>query len=576
MYITAIPNRNSPPCLLLRESYREGGKVKKRTLVNLSKWPPELVEGLRVLLRGGRAVACLQESFEVVRSHPHGHVVAALGTLRRVGLERLLSGRRCRERDLIVAMIVARILEPSSKLATMRGLATETASSTLGELLRVGSASEDDLYAAMDWLVKRQEGIERSLASKHLTEGVLVLYDLTSTYFEGRKCPLAKFGYSRDGKRDKRQIVFGLLCTAAGVPVAVEVFEGNTGDPKTVSAQVSKVRRRFGLERIVFVGDRGMLTEARLREDLRGVKGLDWISALTAVQVRGLVEAGSLQLSLFDEQDLAEIDSPDYPGERLIACKNPLLAEERGRKREELLKATEKELDQIVQASQRSKRALKGQDRIGMRVGKVLGRFKVAKHFILTISDECFTYQRDTEGIKREADLDGIYIIRTSITDPETSSAEETVRNYKRLSVVERAFRSLKTVDLNVRPIHHRLPERVRAHLFLCMLAYYVEWHMRQALAPILFDDDDLPAGQALRHSVVAPAKRSPKAQRKARSKRTDDNLPVHSFQTLLQDLATIVKSHHRPKLPKLPDFDKITIPTSLQQRAFDLLRVKL
>jgi len=365
------------------------------------------------------------------------------------------------------------------------------------------------------------------------------------------------------------------LCTVEGVPVAVEVFEGNTSDPKTLGAQIRKVREKFGIQRVAFVGDRGMITQARIREDFQVVEGLDWITALTAPQVRGLVETGSLQLSLFDEQDLAEIYSPDYPGERLIACRNPLLADERARKREELLQATERELDKIVAATQRTQRPLRGQDKIGIRVGKVLGRFKMAKHFRLTITDKSFQYERDTERIRQEANLDGIYMIRTSVPE-HTLSADEAVHSYKRLSTVERAFRSMKTVDLKVRPIHHRLSDRVRAHVFLCMLAYYVEWHMRKALAPILFDDDDPQAGEALRESVVAPAQRSPKALRKAHTKRTVEDEPVHSFRTLLEDLATIVKSRCQPKHPQIPSFEKTTIPTPIQQRALDLLRVRL
>ena len=575
MYIEAVPNRDSPPCILLRESYRVGNKVRKRTIANLTRWPPELVEGLRSLLRGGTTVEDLSACFDVVRSRPHGHVAAVLGTLRRVGLERRLSTRRCRHRDRVVAMIVARIIDPSSKLATARGLDPQTGSSTLAALLDLGSVDEDDLYEAMDWLIERQDRIEQALAAKHLADGTLVLYDLSSTYFEGHTCPLARLGHSHDGKNDKLQIVFGLLCTVKGIPVAVEVFEGNMADPKTFTAQVRKVRERFGLERIVFVGDRGMITEARIRQDLRDVEGLDWISALRAPQIRALVEGGSLQLSLFDQQDLAEIRSPDYPQERLMVCKNPVLGEERARKRQDLLQATERDLDKIVEATRRPKRRLKGQDRIGLRVGKVLGRFKVAKHFRVTITDDGFAYERDAARITQEASLDGIYVIRTSVP-AETLSAEQAVGVYKQLSTVERAFRSLKTVDLKVRPIHHRTADRVRAHVFLCMLAYYVTWHMRQALAPILFDDDGKPASQALRKSVVAPAARSAKAQRKAQTKRTEDDLPVHSFQTLVNDLATITKNRHAPRQPNLPAFDKITLPTALQQRALDLLGVRV
>lgn len=576
MYIEIVPNRNSRPAILLREGKREGKRIVKRTLANLTDWPKEQVEALRSVLKGRTTVQSLEESFEVVRSRPHGHVAAALGVLRQVGLERLLSMRRSRERDLVVAMLIARIVEPASKLATARGLSRQTGSTTLGELLNVEEATEDDLYRALDWLLENQDRIERGLAKRHLERGTLMLYDLTSTYFEGCSCPLARFGHSRDEKKSKRQIVFGLLCTAQGVPVATKVFEGNTRDEATLSEQVRAVRERFGLERVVFVGDRGLITQTRIREDLRGLEGLDWISALTAKQIRRLVEGEALQLSLFDERDLAEISSPDYPSERLVACKNPLLAEERRRKREELLVATERELDKIVQASGRAKYALKGKDKIGMRVGKVLGRFKVGKHFVTEITEESFTYKRDVERIAQEAALDGIYVLRTSVMETEVLSAEQTVSNYKSLSTVERAFRSLKTVDLKVRPIYHHLPDRVRAHVFLCMLAYYVEWHMRRALAPVLFDDHDRKTAQALRHSVVAPAQRSPKALSKIQMKRTEDGLPVHSFHTLLNDMATIVKNHMEPKEDGLPSFEKMTRPTPLQQRVLDLLGVRL
>lgn len=575
MYIETVRNRHSPPCILLRESVREGPKVRKRTLANLTHWPPALVDGLRILLGGGSAVPNLEESFEVVRSLPHGHVAAVLGLLRRLGLPELVSARRCRERDLVLAMVAARILEPQSKLATARAFRAETASNTLGECLGIDSADEDELYAVMDWLEERQARIEQKLAQRHLQDGVLMLYDVTSTYFEGRSCPLARYGHSRDGRKDKLQIVFGLLCTGEGIPVAVEVFEGNTKDCRTLSGQIRKIRERFGLQRVALVGDRGLITEARIREELRDVEGLDWIAALTAPAIRGLVETGCFQLSLFDERDLAELQSPDYPDERLVACKNPFLAEERARKREDLLQATERELDKIVAATQRATRPLRGRERIGMRVGKVLGRFKVGKHFIITITDDRFHYQRDHVRIQNEAALDGVYIIRTSLP-AEVSSATATVRAYKRLSTVERAFRSFKSVDLHVRPIHHRLAGRVRTHVFLCMLAYYVEWHLRAALAPILFDDDAPRAGEAQRASIVAPAQRSPQTLRKIQTRRTEDGFPVHSFQTLFKDLATIVRSHYRPKQSDLPGFDKITMPTPLQQRVFDLLHVKL
>jgi hypothetical protein len=573
MHIEVVPNRNSKPCILLRESFREGGKVRKRTLANLSKLPQAAVEGLRVLLRGGSVVEDLSQSFEVIRSRPYGHVTAVLGTLRQLGLDHEISPERCPERDLVVAMIVARILEPCSKLATSRGLGEEAHLSTLVEELDLSQVDEAKLYAAMDWLFVRQATIEQRLARRHLQDGSLVLYDVTSTYFEGRTCPLAQIGYSRDGKKGTLQIVFGLLCNREGCPVAVEVFEGNVADPKTLSPQVAKVRERFGLQRVVFVGDRGMLTSARLREDFEGVAGLGWISALRTTEIQKLVAGPGFQFSLFDERDFGEVQSPEFPGERLIACRNPLLQEERARKREELLAATEQELDLIVQATQRPKNRLQGKDRIGLRVGKVRDRFKVGKHFLLTITETSFTYHRNQQGIDAEAALDGIYVIRTNVAASELS-AEDVVRSYKSLSTVERAFRSYKSVDLHVRPIYHQLPERVRTHVFLCMLAYYVEWHMRKRLAPLLFDDEDPPAGQPLRSSIVAPAKRSPRAEQKVLTRRTVDNLPVHSFATLLKDLSTLTKNRVQPKIAISAPFDSLTRPTPLQQKALSLLGV--
>lgn len=576
MYIERVPNRQSPPAILLRESYREDGKVRKRTLANLSKLPTEAVDGLQTLLKGGTAVSELSESFTITRSVPHGHVAAVLGTARRLGLPALLASSSSRERDLVVAMVVARIIAPDSKLATVRGFNPDTCQSTLGEQLGVSQADEDELYAAMDWLVERQAEIETRLGKKHLSEGTLVLYDVSSTYFEGESCPLVQFGYNRDRKRGKAQIVFGLLCDAQGCPVAVEVFAGNQGDPTTLPAQIAKVRQRFGIHHVVWVADRGLLTEARIRENLREVEGLDWISGLTSPQIRALVEQDDLQLSVFDQQDLVELTSEAYPGERLMACRNPLLAHSRTEKRETLLKMTEAELDKIVAATQRDKRRLKGADKIGLRVGKVLNRFKVAKHFTLEITDDGFAYHRNLEQIDAEAALDGVYLVRTSVT-ADTLTAEATVQAYKSLSSVEQAFRSLKNIDLKIRPIYHRLEERVKAHVFLCMLAYYVEWHMRQALAPILFDDHLPEAAQQQRSSVVAKAKRSQAAQLKAQRKRTADELPVHSFQTLLADLATIAKNHIQSHLPQgLISFVKLTRPTPLQQKALNLLKVSL
>ena len=563
--------------VFLRQSYREGGKVHKRTVGSLKGLPPMMVEQFRRILRGETLVPA-SEAFEVVRSFPHGHVAAVLGTLHKLELEKLLATRPSRERDLAVAMIVGRIIDPCSKLATSRSLEEETAFTSLGETLGLERVDEDDLYGAMDWLITRQHRIEDKLAKRHLEDGCLVLYDVSSTYYTGTECSLAKFGHDRDGKVGFPQIEFGLLCNREGCPVAIEVFEGNVADPKTLGSQIKKVRDRFGLGRVVMVGDRGMITEARIREELSPVEGLDWITALRGPAIRKLAEEGAIQLSLFDQRDLAEISAPQYPGERLIACRNPLLGQERARKREELLRATEKDLEKIVSATQKPKGGLRGKGEIGLRVGAVIKRHKVAKHFKLQIADDGFWYERRTERIAAEAALDGIYVIRTSVPG-ESMEAEKAVRAYKGLSVVERAFRSLKMIDLKVRPIYHRLEERVRAHVFICMLAYYVEWHMRRALAPILFDDEEMGVAEALRDSVVAPARRSPVAESKARKKRTANGEPVHSFQTLLKDLATIVKNHFQIKSPtmagpKALTFDQITTPTPLQQRALDLLDV--
>jgi hypothetical protein len=576
MFVDLVPNRNSRPAILLRESYREGDKVKKRTLANLSDWPAQKIAALKAVLRGADvAEEALAETFEVTRSLPHGHVAAVLGTLRGLGLESILARQRSRQRDLCVAMIAARVIAPLSKLGLVRALRSHSASNSLAEALQVGDADEDELYASMDWLLARQPKIETALAARHLAEGTLVLYDVSSTYFEGRHCPLARIGHSRDGRFDRPQIVFGLLTNGEGCPVATEVFDGNTGDPSTVASQVSKLRERFGLRRVVLVGDRGMITSARIEQDLRPVEGMEWITALRGPAIRKLADSGALDMSLFDERDLAEISSPDFPGERLIVCRNPLLAAERKRKREALLQGTERELERIAAATTRANNRLHGKDRIGLRVGRVLGRFKVGKHFNLTIEDDRFSYRRDLSSIAEEAALDGIYVIRTSLS-AEALSPQDTVLSYKRLAQVEHAFRSIKTVDLKLRPIYHHLADRVRAHVLICMLAYYVEWHMRRALAPILFDDHDRASAARARKSPVAKARRSVAAERKARTKLTAERQPVHSFRTLLDDLATIVKSRMQPKDAAMPSFEKITTPSPAQQRALGLLGVSL
>ena len=577
MYVASVPNRNSPPAILLRESYREAGKVKSRTVANISHLRPAQIEAIRGALSGTVSPTGLPlpDSFRVDRSRPHGHVAAVLGSLRKLQLDSIVDSQPSRQRDLVVAMIAARILHPASKLATARGLHSDTLNSSLGELLALDSADETELYPAMDWLLARQEQIEKELAKRQLQDGAMVLYDLTSTYFEGRHCPLGKLGHSRDDKSGKLQIVFGLLTNALGCPVAVEVFAGNTADPNTVATQVNKLRLRFGLRQVVLVGDRGMITSARIRQDLPASHGIEWISALRATQIQKLARGGQLQMSLFDKTDLVEIAHPDFPGERLVACFNPLLAEERARKRPDLLAATEKQLEKIAASTKRPKRPLRGRQNIGLRAGKILNRYKMGKHFQLRIEEDSFHYERKAANIEREQSLDGIYVIRTSVKAEDLSS-RQAVASYKSLSGVERAFRSLKTVDLHVRPIHHRLPDRVRAHILLCMLAYYVEWHMRQSLAPMLFDDHDKPQAQAARTSIVAPARRSDAARRKAATRETDEGLKVHSFQTLLRDLATIVKNRIRPKDEKIPAFDMLTTPTRLQQQAFDLLGVTL
>ena len=565
MYVDVVPNRGSKPAILLREAWRENGKIKKRTLANLSDWPREKVEALRRVLRGqgeDRAQAVKPE-LAIERSLPHGAVAAVLGTIKKLGLDEVIAAKRGRERDLVVGMIAERLLHPGSKLATTRGWK----SSTLAEELGVEAADADDLYAAMDWLLRRQDRIERKLAGRHLGEGQLVLYDATSSYYEGRTCPLAQWGHNRDGKRGKKIIVYGVLTDGEGRPVAVEVYGGSTGDPTTVPDQVEKLRGRFGLEKVVLVGDRGMLAETRL-EALRSHPGLGWITALRSGAIRELVAGGALQLSLFDERNLMEITHPDYPGERLIVCLNPLLKAERARKREELLAATEKELGKIAARVSRRKRKVMGKAEIGLRVGKVLGRWKVGKHFRLTLEDGRFEFERDAAAIAAEAALDGFYVLRTSEPGSKLPAAE-VVRSYKRLSAVERLFRTLKGLELKVRPIFHRDADRVRAHIFICLLAYYVEWHMRRSLAPLLFDDE-FPDRE---RDPVAPAQISNHAKSKKRRRQTADGLPLHSFDSLLPELATLTRNTCR--WSDSPPFTQLTTPTPLQAKAFELLGVR-
>jgi DDE family transposase len=589
MYVTKVPNRSSPPAVLLRESYRDGGKVKTRTLANLSDWPDAKVEALRRVLKGEMAIVS-KDAVQIERALPHGHVAAVLGMTQKLSLDKLLArtphalpwpasangGRRARKSrlaKLALAMIVARVIEPAAKLATARQLSEETAAHSLGAVLELGAVNEDELYAALDVLGEAQPKIEAALAKRHLRDGCLVLYDLTSSYLEGRHCELGRFGYSRDGKKDKLQIVFGLLCAADGCPVAVEVFEGNTGDPSTLAAQVAKLKERFGLSRVLLVGDRGMVTAARIREDLIPA-GLDWLTALRAPAIQALAaDDGPLQLSLFDDRDMAEIASPDYPGERLIVCRNKALAAERAAKREELLAATEAELARIKARTEHPRNPLQGSDNIGLKAGAVLGKRKMAKHFELSITATSFSFARNKASIQQEAALDGFYVLRTNVP-AETLDTAAIVSAYKSLAQVERAFRSIKTVDLDVRPVHHRLAARVRAHVFLCMLAYYVVWHMRQALAPLLFEDHDRDSAVRQRSSPVAPSKVSAAAKAKAASRKTADGRPVHSFRTLLQDLATLTRNTVR--LGDAPPVTMLASPTPIQQQIFGKLELPL
>ena len=571
MYIESVPNRDSPPAVLLRESYREDGKVRKRTLANLSCLSGEVIEGLKVLLRGGVAVPGAEEVFTVERTLPHGHVAAVLGSARGSGASIWFGSAPEELRPLLLAMLVARVISPASKLATHRLLHDETANTSLGRVLGVGQCSADDLYRALDWLHDAQPAIERRLARQHLVGSALVLYDLTSTWLTGRCCELAARGHSRDGKRDDPQIVFGLICSAAGCPIAVEVFPGNTADPATVAAQVTKLRDRFGIERIVWAGDRGMLTSARIEQVLRP-QGMDWVSSLRAPQIAQLAaEHGPFQPTLFDERNLLEITSEHFPGERLVVCRNPALAEERARKRLELLAATEADLAKIATTTQRARRPLRGEQAIALRVGRIIERLHMAKHFELSITDSSLSWQRRHEAIAQEAALDGLYVIRTSVSAKQLD-APAAVAAYKSLSHVERAFRSMKTVDMQVRPVFHYSTQRVRAHVFLCMLAYYVQWHMRQRLKPMLFDDEHLDEASASRASPVVKAVRSAHAKAKDAGKTADDGLPLHSFRTLLQDLGTLAYNVTHTRLNPEAKIVLTTRPTPLQAKAFALL----
>ena len=564
MHIHVIPNRDSPPTVLLRESYRDGKTVKKRTLANLSALPAEQIELIRQVLRGEKLIAPAS-LFEIEASRHHGHVQAVWLAMQRLGLPALLAARECPERQRVLAMIAARVLRPDSKLATTRWWDT----TTLPELFDVAACDEQALYAAMDWLLERQDAIQGKLAQRHLEPGSIVLYDLSSSYFEGSTCELAALGYNRDGKRGKLQVNYGLLTDARGVPVAISVFEGNTADAQTFMPQVAQLRERFGIDEMVLVGDRGMIAQTHI-DALKAEAGLQWITALKSGTLRTLAADGALQLGLFDERNLFEFTHADYPGERLIACRNPQLAKKRSHKRQALLEATVEQLEPIRQRVAAGR--LKGKERIGLRVGKVLNRYKVGKHFDLVIGDASLEYTINDARVAQEAALDGIYVIRTAVP-PARMNSDEVVRNYKNLSQVEQAFRSIKTVDLEVRPIYHRLADRVRAHLLLCMLAFYVKWHMMQAWRPLLFADEEQ-AAKAQR-DPVAPARRSPSALRKVSSKTLDDGTPVHSFGSLLHHLSAIVRNAcRRPGAPAYePTFTLDTTPDAKQQQALELLK---
>jgi hypothetical protein len=563
MHIDVVPNRGSRPAYLLRESFRDGHKVRKRTLANLSSLADDQIDAIRRVLRGER-LAAATELFQVTASRIHGDTHAVLAAMRQLRVRELLCSRSSWEAEVVMGMVAARIVAPHTKLATSRWWHTRT----LPQDLRIEHATDDDLYQAMDWLLERQGAIEKKLAARHLKTGGLALYDLTSSYFEGKTCSLAAIGHNRDGKKNKLQVNYGLLTDRRGCPVAVSVYEGNTNDSKTLMPQVAKLRDDFGLERVVLVGDRGMIGQATV-EDLRDLAGLEWITALKSSQIRGLVEGGALQLGLFDQRNLFELTHPDYPGERLVACRNAELGKLRAHKRQALLEATAKDLEKVRAMVERGD--LRGAGKIGVRAGRVVNRHKVAKHFDLTIEDARFKFALREEEIAAEAALDGIYVIRTSLPKQEMS-APEAVRSYKALSEVERAFRSLKTIDLEVRPIHHRLADRVRAHIFLCMLAYYVEWHMREAWRTLLFADEDLAA--KAKRDPVAPAKRSDAAEEKVATKRLPDGTPAHSFRTLLELLSTIVRNTcQAPEAPAgTPTFTVVTTPSAEQQRAMDLL----
>jgi len=565
MHIQAIPNRKAAPTILLRESYREGKKVRKKTLANLTHWPAALVETLRLALTGESLVP-KEKVLRIERSKPHGHVDVLLTFMRHIGLEKMISSTPGKERDLVMAMLVERLIHSSSKLATTR----LWHSSTLAEEMGLEGCDENDLYAALDWLLERQERIEGKLAVRHLQEGSYALYDTSSSYFEGSHCPLAAFGHNKDGKRGKKIVVYGLLTDRVGCPVSIHAYSGNTSDPNTMADQVRTLKERFGLAQVTLVGDRGVLTQARI-DALGATPGIGFLSALRSTSIRALVENGDIQMSLFDTQNLCEIASEEYPGERLVACFNPLLAAERTRKREALLAATEEKLEAIAKDVGRRKEKLLSKEDIALRVGRIIDRYKMRKHFDLVFGDGFLSFARDTVSIEREAALDGIYVLRTNVKK-EVLSAEDTVVTYKSLSQVERAFRSMKGMDIRIRPIRHFTEEHVRAHLFLCMLAYYVEWHLRKALGRLLYDDTDLDLERWVR-DPVKPAMGSRSAAEKKKTGEAVDGFEVHSFETMLVELAT--RCRHTCSTPGSQGmtFTMETEPTPWQTKVMDLLK---
>jgi transposase len=573
MFVARVPNRNSPPCYLLRENHRVDGKVKTTTLANLSSLSQNQIDAISAALKN-EDLAPVSSLFRIDRSLPHGHVAAIIGTLRKIGLDRLISPTESLNRSLVLGMIALRIMAPDSKLAMSRMLSAETATSSLSQVLGIGTVSANDLYRAMDWLGPMQNRIEKELATRHLVDGSLVLYDITSVYFEGTHCELAKYGHNRDGKTGTSrgyasQIVVGLICTGEGCPISVEVFEGNTADPSTVADQIEKVKARFGIHNVILVGDRGMITGKLIEAQAKDGGTLSYVTALRSQAIKQLVESGLIDRELFDQDNMAEISSPDFPGERLVVCMNPYLREERGRKRDELLESAKKKLTQLDAAVKREKRPLRGKDAIGMKVGGIFARNPMKKHFKLEIGESTFSWAVKNDSVEEERKLDGLYIIRTNV-DKSRLADSDAVRTYKRLAKVERAFRCMKLSDLEIRPVFHWRSDRVRSHVFLCMLSYYVEWHLRKALAPILFEEHDEKGERALHGDPVAPAPGSTAKARKVARKRTDDDLPVHSFQSLLKDLATLTLN--TVTTAKDATFTMLTRPTKLQARAFDLL----